>query len=56
MTPIKHLTAVIGRIAAILVPAPAEPLRAPTEDDLASERFFNRQRRIAAGQRGTATR
>ncbi len=49
MTVLKRLADVVSRLARILVPAPVEPERAPTEDDLASERFYNRQRGFNAG-------
>jgi hypothetical protein len=41
---VKSIADIVGRIVHILVPAPVEPERAPTEDDVRSERFFTRHR------------
>ena len=48
MNVFKSLGVGISRLAALLVPSTVEPPRALTEDDVASERFFQR----AGRQRG----
>ncbi|HEY5628568.1 MAG TPA: hypothetical protein VIR16_03575 [Candidatus Limnocylindrales bacterium] len=42
----KSLADIVGRLVHIIVPAPAEPERAPTEDDIRSERFFRANRTV----------
>ena len=40
----KSLADIVGRITTLIVGAPVEPERAPTEDDLRSEQFLRGHR------------
>jgi len=55
----KELADTLGKLAAVFVPAPVAPPRAPTEDDLASEKFFqrvNRDRSVVGPEPGQPRR
>jgi hypothetical protein len=47
MALLRSIADIVGRLAALIIGVPVEPERAPTEDDLASERFFARQRGVS---------
>jgi hypothetical protein len=41
---LKSLADIVGRITSLIIGAPVEPERAPTEDDLRSESFLKGHR------------
>lgn len=55
----KSLVETLAKLAAVFVPAPVAPPRPLTEDDLASEKFFqrvNRDRPLASPEPGQPRR